>query len=221
MIGTAATCVAPAAVFGNSGDGQSRRLEGRRDHERSDRRRLPQRRLRAIPLVPRIIRSAGAFSPLRRRRRLFAVGSAPAATRPRATFRARLRPSAKNLRCDASRKFLRRGRRRRSRRNCARPRLRERHAVGHAGDGKCLDQRFAIGIGPDTTIMATDRFSGDGAAESPCTSSPLPDDLFAVRRFHDRIGGAVPHRDFGPRTRDGSRPPARDRRAHRRDAFVP
>ena len=41
--------------------------------------------------------------------------------------------------------------------------------------------------------------SNDGSGRKAVHIGPLPDDLFAIGRLHDRIGGAVPNRNLRPR----------------------
>ncbi len=114
-----------------------------------------------------------------------------------AVFRWSLRPTAKSGRCDEWRKFRHRGRRRRERRRFASHRGPERHTMRHAADGKCLDQRLAVGVGPYPARVAAARFFIGESGCKPMDIDPLADDVFGIGGLHDRIGGAVPDRIFG------------------------
>ena len=69
----------------------------------------------------------------------------------------------------------------------------------HAADGKCLDQRIAIGVGPYLARVVAARFFIGESGCKPMDIDPLADDVFGIGGLHDRIGGAVPDRYFRPR----------------------
>src|SRR2546427_5677491 len=77
-------------------------------------------------------------------------------------------------------------------------RRRERHAMRHAADGKCLDQRLTVCVAPYAARVASDQFLMRGAVRKPVHVGPLANDVFTVGRLYDRIGGAMPYRDFRP-----------------------
>src|SRR5215469_1838167 len=77
-------------------------------------------------------------------------------------------------------------------------RRRDRHAMRHAADGKRLNQRLTVCVVPYTARVPPDRFLIRGTVRKPVHVGPLPNDVFTVERFYDRIAGAMPYRDFRP-----------------------
>ena len=77
---------------------------------------------------------------------------------------------------------------------------RERGAVAHAGDVVALDGDLALGVVPDRAALAVDSvlLALDGA--EPDAVAPLVDDRAGVGARDDMVGGAVPHRQAGPRS---------------------
>src|SRR6266567_4309100 len=74
----------------------------------------------------------------------------------------------------------------------------ERHAMRHAADGKRLNQRLTVCVAPYAARVATDQSLIRVAVRKPVHVGPLPNDVFTVGRFYDRIAGAMPYRDFRP-----------------------
>src|SRR5258708_21294997 len=77
-------------------------------------------------------------------------------------------------------------------------RHRERHAMRHAVDGKCLDHRLTVCVVPYAARVGPDQVLIRGTVRKPVHVGPLPNDVFTVERFYDRIAGAMPYRDFRP-----------------------
>src|SRR6516225_6367750 len=77
-------------------------------------------------------------------------------------------------------------------------RRRERHAMRHAADGKRLDQHLTVCIAPYAARVVLDEFLMRGTLRKPVHIGPLPNDVFSIGRFYDRIAGTVPYRDFWP-----------------------
>src|SRR6516164_10218456 len=77
-------------------------------------------------------------------------------------------------------------------------RRRERHAMRHAADGKRFDQYLTVCIAPYAARVVLDEFLMRGTLRKPVHIRPLPNDVFSIGRFYDRIAGTVPYRDFWP-----------------------
>src|SRR5690348_130928 len=69
---------------------------------------------------------------------------------------------------------------------------RERNAVRHARDVKCLNQRLTVGVVPSAPRMIPDWFLIRRTICEAVHVDPLSNDAFTVRRLDDRITGAVP-----------------------------
>src|SRR6516165_7603602 len=77
-------------------------------------------------------------------------------------------------------------------------RRRERHAMCHVADEKRLDHRLTVCVAPYPARVVPDQFLIRGAVRKPVHVGPLPNDVFTVGTFYDRIAGAMPYRDFRP-----------------------
>jgi hypothetical protein len=61
-----------------------------------------------------------------------------------------------------------------------------------------LNQRFTVCIAPYAAHLAPGQFLIRGTVGKPVHVDPLPNDVFTVGRFYDRIAGAMPYRDSRP-----------------------
>src|SRR5205823_3069169 len=77
-------------------------------------------------------------------------------------------------------------------------RRRERHPMHHAANRKRLNQRVTVCVAPYAARVTPDQFLIRGTLRKPVHVGPLPNDVFTVGRFYDRIAGAMPYRDFWP-----------------------
>src|SRR6202044_123497 len=94
------------------------------------------------------------------------------------------------------------------------------HTMRHAADGKRLDQRIAVGVGPYPACGTAARFFIGESGCKPVDIDPLADDVFSIGGFYDRIGGAMPDRYFRPRSAmPGCRPHAIAERMRGRRLF--
>src|SRR5262245_11297712 len=72
-------------------------------------------------------------------------------------------------------------------------RRREGDAMRHAADSKRFDQHLTVCVAPNTARMAPDQFLIRRTVRKSVYVGPLPNNVFAVGRFYDRIAGAMPY----------------------------
>ncbi len=75
----------------------------------------------------------------------------------------------------------------------------ERHTMRHAADGKRLDQRIAVGVGPYLACVAAARFFIRFSSLKPMDIDTMADDVFGIGGFHDLIARCRARRYFRPR----------------------